>query len=512
MKPHRHLTLGFAPIAPLAASIAVLATFAFAPRADAQGGAPVSIKPVRDNVYFVDAGGGGNAGFIIGKDGVIVVDTTTNSGKQIVDGIAKLTNKPITTVILTHSDIDHVGGLKSFPLGLTIIAHEDNKKDMEATANSPNPSPQDHLPNKTLTKSQSFTINGVKLEVLHFAPAHTSGDLQIYLPAQKIVFTGDVVATSCCGNVRSPQAYTMIKLQKHGSAAGWVQTAKGILALDADIYIPGHGDLQTKSDVQERLARVEARRQAIKEMVAQGKSLEQVKDSSRRKRSCSRLRCLPVPGLHHRRLHRVRKKALIPPAPARWSMITRIEFRKLTDGRWKKFVTFEPLFDEEWVCIRFKDDELLDPAEHRRVEGHLIGGHDPKEICPPGLEENYTYIQATAMVKEMIRNGTVGHNVILVESYIDRAVSEACHLAMRDWDAKSAREGRDSFAPLMPPGFYKYFIEVYQPNLKGAPIMHRGGPLELLRLVKERLRKKFNGRICDPDGKLLDEWEHDLKL
>ena len=272
MTSRRNLGLGFALIAVSSAS-------AFAARADAQGAAPVAIKQVRDNVYFVDAGGGGNAGFIIGKDGVIVVDTTTNSGKQIVDGIAKLTNKPITTAILTHSDIDHVGGLKSFPQGLTIIAHEDNKKDMEATANSPNPSPQDHLPNKTLTKSQSFTINGVKLDVLHFAPAHTSGDLQVYLPTQKIVFTGDVIATSCCGNVRSPQAYTMIKLQKHGSAAGWVQTVKGILALDADTYIPGHGEPQTRADVQERLARVEARREAVKKMVAEGKSLEQVKQA-----------------------------------------------------------------------------------------------------------------------------------------------------------------------------------------------------------------------------------------
>src|SRR5579872_7512673 len=118
MKSHRNPALAFALIA---TSIAAATTLAFAPPADAQGGAPVTIKQVWDNIYFVDAGGGGNAGFIIGKDGVIVVDTTTNSGKQIVDGIAKLTPKPITTVILSHSDIDHVGGLKSFPQGLTII-------------------------------------------------------------------------------------------------------------------------------------------------------------------------------------------------------------------------------------------------------------------------------------------------------------------------------------------------------------------------------------------------------
>ena len=272
MKSHRSLSLSFA-------LIAFATAFAFAPRANAQGGAPLTIKQVRDNVYFADAGGGGNAGFIVGKDGVIVVDTTTNQGKQLLDGIAKVTDKPVTTVILSHSDIDHVGGLKSFPQGLTIIAHEDCKKDMEATANTPNPSPQDHLPNKTLTKSQSFTINGVKLEVLHFAPGHTSGDLQVYLPDEKVVFTGDVIATSCCGNARSPQMYTMIKKQKGGSSEGWVKSVKGILALDADIYVPGHGELQTRSDVQERLTRIETRRAEVKKMVAQGKTLEQVKEA-----------------------------------------------------------------------------------------------------------------------------------------------------------------------------------------------------------------------------------------
>ena len=272
MKCHGSLTLGFALI---------MGVSAFAALANAQDSPAISVKPVSEGVYWADAGGGGNAGFIIGKDGVIVVDATIApaSGRQVLAEIAKLTPKPDTTVILTHSDVDHVNGLAAFPPGLTIIAHENCKKDIEATANSRNPSPQDRLPNKILTASESLTINGVRVNVLHFAPAHTSGDLQVYLPAQKIVFTGDVIATSCCGNVRSPQAYTMIKAQKNGSAEGWVQTVKGLLALNADTYVPGHGDLQTKADLQQRLARVEARREQVRKMAAQGKSLEQVKQA-----------------------------------------------------------------------------------------------------------------------------------------------------------------------------------------------------------------------------------------
>lgn len=280
MKRHRNLSLGFRSALRFGLAL-VAALSAQTARLSAQAAPSVTIKQVRDGVYFADAGGGGNAGFIIGKDGVIVFDATISpvSGKQMLDAIAKLTPKPVTTVILSHSDADHVNGLAAFPPGLTIIAHEDCKKDIEATAHSPNPSPQDHLPNKTLTKSQSFTIDGVKLNVLHIAPGHTSGDLQLYLPEQKIVFTGDVIATSCCGNFRSPQAYAMIKAQKGGSSAGWVQTVKGLLALDADIYVPGHGDLQTKADVQERLTRIETRREQIKKMAGQGMSLQQVKQA-----------------------------------------------------------------------------------------------------------------------------------------------------------------------------------------------------------------------------------------
>jgi cyclase len=54
---------------------------------------------------------------------------------------------------------------------------------------------------------------------------------------------------------------------------------KGLTGLNADNYVPGHGDLQTKADVQARLAKVQARREEIKKLVAQGKSLDEVKQA-----------------------------------------------------------------------------------------------------------------------------------------------------------------------------------------------------------------------------------------
>jgi len=254
----------------LRASI-LLATLTCAGFAMAQQAPPISVKPIRGGVYYTEGGVGSDTGFIVGKDGVIVVDAkmTAASAKDVLAEIAKITPKPVTTVILTHSDGDHVNGLAGFPAGLTIIAQENCKKEMEESANSKNPAPQDRLPTKTVANKENLTINGVKLTLLHYAPAHTSGDLMVYLPGQKIVFAGDIIATS--------QEYTLIHLNKHGSSEGWITSMKGLLSLDADAYVPGHGDLQTKAQVQERLDRTVARRDAIIKLMAQGKSLEQAK-------------------------------------------------------------------------------------------------------------------------------------------------------------------------------------------------------------------------------------------
>src|SRR5438309_243089 len=90
-------------------TVAALAGFSIG--AVAQTPAPsLTLKKVKDNLYFVE-GDGGNSSIIIGQNGVIVVDakTTIAGGKGVVDEVTKLTNKPITTVILTHSDADHIG-------------------------------------------------------------------------------------------------------------------------------------------------------------------------------------------------------------------------------------------------------------------------------------------------------------------------------------------------------------------------------------------------------------------
>ena len=217
--------------------VVCLASFTFAQQAP-QAPPPITMKMLKPDVWAGLGGAGGNSTIIIGKTGVIVVDAkqTEAGAKDLLAEIAKITPKPVTTAIITHSDGDHVNGLVAFPPGIKIIAHENNKKEQQAAlaAGGRGAPPADRLPNLVTTKNkEKMTIDGVKLELYHFAPAHTSGDLVVFLPEQKIVSTGDIVVTNRADD--NPN----IHFEKNGSTEGWLTSVKGMIGLNADTYITG---------------------------------------------------------------------------------------------------------------------------------------------------------------------------------------------------------------------------------------------------------------------------------
>lgn len=234
---------------------------------------PLTVQQLTPNVYEV-IGGGGNSGVVIGTEGVVVIDAKTSpaSGKMLLEEIAKLTPKPVTHVILTHSDGDHVNGLAAFPAGVTVIASDATKREMEAAlaAGGRGAPPADHMPSREIARAdERLTLDGVAFDLRHWAPAHTSGDLVVLLPEQRLVFTGDIITT----NRPDP----LIHLEKHGSSAGWITTAKGIEGLNADRFVPGHGDVQTKAEVEARVAAATEKRAKIAELVKEGKSLDEIR-------------------------------------------------------------------------------------------------------------------------------------------------------------------------------------------------------------------------------------------
>jgi glyoxylase-like metal-dependent hydrolase (beta-lactamase superfamily II) len=234
---------------------------------------PLKVTKIGDNIYLAKGGSGGNdanVGFVVGQSGVIFVDSKNSpeSEKDVLAEIAKITPESVNAAIILHSD--HEFGVTALPAGLTIIAQENTKKEMEVST-ARDAVPRDYFPTKTIANDETITIDGVRVRLLHWAPAHTSGDLIAYFPAQKVVFAGDLIVTDF------PLTATQIHPELHGSVAGWIETVKKMLELDAGIYVSGHGDLFTKNDVRTKLAFIEDKWNKMKPMVAQGKSLDEVK-------------------------------------------------------------------------------------------------------------------------------------------------------------------------------------------------------------------------------------------
>src|SRR5260370_18388635 len=119
------------------ASVAAFVSFAVLAGAQ-QKAPPLKVTKIKDNVYWAQGGAGSNDGIIVGTTGVIVVDTktTTDSEKEVIAEIAKITPKAVNTAIITHSDGDHANVLAAFPAVFPTIAPENCKKEMEASTSS----------------------------------------------------------------------------------------------------------------------------------------------------------------------------------------------------------------------------------------------------------------------------------------------------------------------------------------------------------------------------------------
>jgi glyoxylase-like metal-dependent hydrolase (beta-lactamase superfamily II) len=253
----------------VAAVLALFGTVAFAQAPFP----PVTVKPLKENIYVAE-GGGGNSTIVIGQNGVIVVDGKNRApdGKQLVDEVAKLTNKPITTVIVTHMDPDHVRGLEGFPQGLTIVAHPNTKAwlERELAAGGPQTPPREYLPNRLVTQPrESLTIEGVRMTLIHVAPAHTNGDIAVYFPDHRLVSSGDLVGAG------DPT----IHRNKSGTSEGWIRFVSALVELDADTYVRGHADVAMREEVRRILANTRAKRDRIDGLVKQSRSLDEIKQA-----------------------------------------------------------------------------------------------------------------------------------------------------------------------------------------------------------------------------------------
>src|SRR6267143_3524275 len=214
--------------------------------------AATQIEKVKDNLYMItgadptnrESFSGGNTGVFITANGVVVVDTKLAGwGHVILDKIKTVTNKPITTIINTHTHGDHTGSNEAFGATVDIVAHENTKANMERMDAFKGDKAR-FLPKRTFKDKMSVGSGKDRIDLYYFGRGHTNGDTWVAYPALRVMQTGDMFAWK--------DAPTLDK-GNGGSGLEYPQTVGKALATvkDVDTLIVGHSPLRKPAELQE---------------------------------------------------------------------------------------------------------------------------------------------------------------------------------------------------------------------------------------------------------------------
>src|SRR5262245_19111383 len=221
-----------------------------------QAPAPRAVLPdltkVKDNLYIIESSSpadrsmftGGNTGVFIMDTGVLVVDTKlANYGNDILQKIRKVTDKPVTTIVNTHTHGDHTGSNEGFPSSVEIVAHENTKANM-AKMDAFKGDKANFLPKRTFADKLTLFSGENRVELYYFGAGHTNGDTWIYYPELRVLQTGDMFPW---------RDAPFLDRANGGSGVEFPRTiAKALAAIkDVDAVIPGHSPVTTLKDLQE---------------------------------------------------------------------------------------------------------------------------------------------------------------------------------------------------------------------------------------------------------------------
>ena len=221
------------------------AVFGFQAAAAAEPPKVIDVQKIKDNFYVLKGGGGNTSVFITQNNGVVVVDTKNPGwGPLLVEKIKSLTNKPITTVINTHTHGDHTSGNPDFPAGIQIVAQENTKTNMEKMPLFKKPGNEHFLPTKTFQDKLKLFSGKDEVDLYYFGAGGTDGDAWVVFPALRILVTGDEFVRKSVGLIDTANGGSGLMAQTIRKAA------KGIKKVD--IVVPGHNEtMMTFADLQE---------------------------------------------------------------------------------------------------------------------------------------------------------------------------------------------------------------------------------------------------------------------
>lgn len=206
-------------------------------------------EPVAESVWVMAVEPAGvNIGLIVGTDHVMLVDTGASpaQGRAIAESAREFIGRPVDRVVITHGHWDHFHGLAGIQ-GATSYGHEQLLLDLEVATADPQ-SPGGLVgPTHPFALVRAADLGGLRVEMLHFGPAHTQGDVLVNIPARKVWFIGDLIETN--GDVA---------ISTESNVEKWPMALDGVLggADDTTVYVPGHGPVGGTAQVFEHRANI----------------------------------------------------------------------------------------------------------------------------------------------------------------------------------------------------------------------------------------------------------------
>ena len=234
---------------------------AFASQADLEA-KKVTFTQLSENAYAYTAEGDPNSGVIIGDDGVLIVDTTATPAmaQDLIARIRTVTDKPIKHVVLSHYHAVRVLGASAYfsegaqnviaSRGTYEMIVERGEADMKSEIErfprlfaGVETVPGLTWPNLVFERELTLFLGKLEVRILHLGPGHTKGDTVVWIPSQKILFSGDLVeydAACYCGDAQLEE---------------WPATLDALRALQPQALVPGRGPaLTTPEQVDKGLA------------------------------------------------------------------------------------------------------------------------------------------------------------------------------------------------------------------------------------------------------------------
>lgn len=226
------------------------------------------MKKLMDNIYtFSDLHSGGlgyltNDLIVVTSDGVLVADGqgTPEVTRKLVDAVHDVTPQPIKYVIICSDHGDHSGGNISFPSTATFVSSPASKKTLQDQAARGGGS-KVVIPSETVADKKVLKMGSTEIQILYSGRAHTGGDMEVYLPKERVAFLSEVYSNHIFPSMRT--AYP----------TEWVSTIRKASQIDADIFIPGHGFVDSPEVLKQEFAEFS---KALTYVVAEAKRLHQM--------------------------------------------------------------------------------------------------------------------------------------------------------------------------------------------------------------------------------------------